>query len=267
MNLSAEIAGDVLDRVRARRPLVHVITNAVAANLTANILLAIGASPAMAVAPEEVAEFTPRANALAVNIGMLLSTAREALRLAATAAGAAGVPWALDPVGVGATSHRTEAAFELMRLRPSVIRANASEVAVLAGHPDAAPRGVDSIRDSTALIDAARGVAREIDGVVAMTGAVDVVTDGTRLCKIANGAPIMAHVSALGCAATAIAAATLAVEGDRMLAATTAIATMAIAGEIAAEQAQGPGSFVPHLIDALGAMDGSHFVARLRVDA
>lgn len=264
MNVDAASVADVLCRLRSRRPLVHVMTNPVAATLSANVLLALGASPAMVSAPEEVAEFTPRADALVVNIGMLTAPAREALRVAARAARDAGVPWTLDPVGAGATTHRTEAAHELLALRPDVVRANASELAVLAGRPDAAPRGVDSTRDSTATIDVARDLAARHLGVMAMTGATDIVTDGERLVRIANGDPIMARVSALGCAATALVGAALAVEGDRVLAAGAALAWMAVAGEIAAGRANGPGSFVPCLIDALSALDEPILTMRMR---
>ncbi len=256
---------DVLRRVRARRPLVHVITNEVAMALTANILLAIGASPAMVIGVEEAAEFAARADALLVNIGTLTAPRAQAMRLAAATAGARGVPWVLDPVGAGATAHRSSVASEFMRARPTAIRGNASEIATLAGATTAPMRGVDATLAAEEALAPAIALARASGAVIGMTGAVDYVASGARIVRLANGDPMMARVTALGCSASALVAAALAVEAETLLAVVAALAWMAVAGEIAAAGASGPGTLQPRLLDALFTLDEPALVARVRL--
>jgi len=260
----ARIAG-ILGKVRARRPLVHAITNEVAMALTANVLLAVGASPAMVVGAEEVAEFVVRADALLVNIGTLTAPRAHAMRLAVAAAATRPVPWALDPVGAGSTTHRRNFALELAGARPTVIRGNANEIAILAGTPAAEMRGVDASIASADALEAAVALARASGAVVAVTGAIDYITDGARVIRLANGAPMMARVTALGCSASALVAAALAVEADPLHATVAALAWIAIAGEIAATDATGPGTLQPRLLDALFTLDAPTLVARARL--
>jgi hydroxyethylthiazole kinase len=252
-------------RLRAAAPLVHNITNYVVMNNTANALLAIGASPAMAHAVEEVEDFTAISQALVVNIGTLSPQWVEAMRLAAIRAQAVGIPWVIDPVGVGATSYRTTVAADLVRLRPTVIRANASEVMILAGWVSDGGKGVDSAHATEDGLEPARRLARETRTVVAMTGAVDYVTDGTRTIALHNGHPLMARVTGLGCTATALVGACLAAEPNAFDAAVAALAALGIAGEIAAEQAAGPGSLQMMLLDALYNLDESTVRRRARI--
>jgi len=262
---AARIAG-VLAAIRGRRPLIHNITNYVVMNNTANALLAVGASPAMVHAAEEVAEFAAISSALVVNIGTLSAPWVASMKAAVEAAAARGIPWALDPVGVGATRFRDQTAADLARRKPSAIRGNASEIMALAGLAGAGTRGVDSTQGSDAALDAARRLARETGAVVAVTGAVDHVTDGEALVSIANGHAMMARVTGLGCTATALVGAALAVEEDRLLACAAGLAFLGIAGEIAAARSPGPGSLQVHLLDALHLLDGSELSARLRLE-
>ncbi|PTW51756.1 hydroxyethylthiazole kinase [Rhodovulum kholense] len=243
-----------LAAMRERAPLVQCITNFVAMNTAANVLLAAGASPAMLHAAEETLEFTPLAQALSINIGTPSPHWAAGMKAAAGAARAAGLPWVLDPVAVGATSYRQALCGDLLALEPAVIRGNASEILALAG---AATRGkgADSADPVEAAEAAARALAQRSWAVVAVTGPVDYVTDGTRAWRVHNGDPMMPKVTALGCSLTALVAAFVAVEAaDRAEATVAALACFGLAGEIAARGASGPGSFAVALIDALHAM-------------
>lgn len=254
-----------LERVRAAAPLVQNITNYVVMNNTANALLATGASPAMVHAVEEVEEFVAISRALVVNIGTLSPRWVEAMRLAAAGAAARGVPWVLDPVGAGATTYRTETAGELAGLHPAVIRGNASEIMVVAGAVGISGKGVDSAHSTQDALAPARALAARTGALVAMTGVVDYVTDGTRAVSIANGHPMMARVTGLGCTATALVGAFLAANDDPFAAAVSALAVLGVAGEIAAEQSPGPGSLQVHLLDALYRMDRDMLARRARI--
>lgn len=256
--------GRVLDAIRTRRPLVHNITNYVVMNSTANALLAVGASPAMVHAAEEVEEFVALADALVVNIGTLSSPWIGAMHQAAARAASLNKPWVLDPVGAGATRLRTGTARALLAHRPSVIRGNGSEILALAGS-SGATRGVDSTTGSDAALDAARRLAADTGSVVAVTGAVDHVTDGSRILSCANGDVRMTRVTGLGCSLSAITGACLAAEPDPLLAALAACAILGVAGEIAAETAPGPGSLQVAILDRLADLDAPLLTARARL--
>lgn len=260
----------LLTELREARPLVQTITNFVSMDAAANVLLAIGASPAMVHAPEESGEFVALASALVVNIGTLSRLWIEGGEAATTAARSLGNPWVLDPVGVGATRFRNEAVLRLLRHRPTVIRGNASEimaaakVAGLSGTA-AAPRGVDSANTTDEALAAAQRLARHCFCTVAATGEIDLVTDGERVVRLANGSPLMTRVTALGCALTAVVAAFNAVSPDPFEATVAALATYAIAGDMAAEQARHPGSYRVAFIDALDRVSPGEIETRLRV--
>ncbi|HET6679707.1 MAG TPA: hydroxyethylthiazole kinase [Gemmatimonadaceae bacterium] len=253
---SATHVAAALTRLRAESPLIHNITNYVVMNSTANALLAVGASPAMVHAREEVADFASISRALVINIGTLSAPWVEAMHTAASTARERGVPWVLDPVGVGATTYRTTTAAELVAHRPAVIRGNASEIMALAGAHAATIRGVDSTQSTDDALESARTLARESGSVVAVTGAVDYVTDGERTMSIANGHPLMARVTGLGCTATAIVGAFLAICDSAFDAAVGGLATIGVAGELAAARSRGPGSLQVELLDALHLLDG-----------
>ncbi len=258
--------GARLEAMRRTAPLVHNITNYVAMERMADVLLAAGAAPAMIHAREEAAEFAAIASALTVNIGTLSPPWVEAMAEAAAAARAAGTPWALDPVAAGATAYRRETAARLLALKPDAVRGNASEILALAGGGGAG-RGVDAGDEVAAAEAAARALAEETGGVVAVTGPVDFVTDGARAFRIANGHPTMPRLTALGCSLTGVVAAFLAAGGDRLEAAAAALAYYGLAGEIAGKAAEGPGSFAWRFLDALAALDGAALDAGAKVSA
>ncbi len=262
---SADRCSAVLAAIRERSPLVHNITNYVVMNNTANALLALGAAPAMVHAPEEVEEFVALSQALVVNIGTLSTPWIVSMERAASVAAARGTPWVLDPVGAGATALRTNTAVALAHLRPACIRGNASEILVLAGATTEKTRGVDSTRSSADALAPARELAGTTGAIVAVTGPVDYVTDGRQCVGLGNGHPLMARVTGLGCTATALVGAALAVEPDRFIAVAAGLSFLAIAGEIAAEKSPGPGSLQLHLLDALHQLDAATIARRLKI--
>ncbi|MBV9539276.1 MAG: hydroxyethylthiazole kinase [Acidisphaera sp.] len=253
-----------LDAVRERAPLVHNITNAVVTNTTANALLAIGASPAMVESVEEVADFVALADALVVNLGTLTPESEAAMRRAVARAAERGKPWVLDPVAVGVLGNRLRLAAALLQFRPSVVRGNASEIMALAG-AGAGGKGVDSGAESDAALGAAQALAGRAGVVVAVTGAVDYVTDGARTLACRNGHPMMTRVTGLGCTATALVGACIAVERDALAAAAHGLALTGVAGEIAAARSRGPGSLQMEFLDALHALNAATLRARVRL--
>jgi hydroxyethylthiazole kinase len=244
-----------VQRVRETAPLVQNITNYVSMDITANALLAFGASPAMVHAEEEVEEFIGIASALVVNIGTLSPSWVRAMVLATDRASALGKPWVLDPVGAGATAYRTAVARDLSRRAPTVVRGNASEILAVAGAVAEATKGVDSVHASENALDAARELAVGLGCVVAVTGATDYVTDGGRVMSVTNGHPMMTRITALGCTASALVAACLAVEPDALTATAHALAALGVCGEVAAGNAEGPGTLRWRLLDELYRLD------------
>lgn len=241
-----------LEEVRARRPLVHNITSYVAMAISANTLLALGASPAMAHAAEEVEDFVATADALVINIGTLSSDWSVAMRKAATHAGEVGKPWVLDPVGCGASAYRTHAAVALAALAPDVIRGNASEILSLAGE-GAGGKGVESLSNAEEARGAAMALAKRTGAVVAVTGAVDYVTGGGKPIAVRAGHALMPLSTALGCSLSAVIAAFTAVRPPRE-AALAALAVFGAAGSAAAARCRGPGHLPAEICDALHLM-------------
>jgi len=240
-----------LEAVRQTKPLVHNITNFVVMNVTANALLAMGAAPVMAHAANEVAEMAALASALVLNIGTLTDEWVAAMVTAARSANAKARPVVLDPVGAGATALRTAAARRIAsEAAMTVIRGNASEILAL-DQGGATTKGVDSVHAVADAAGAAQDLARRLSTTLAITGAVDLVTDGTRTVEVANGHPLMGAITGSGCTATAVIGAFLAVDEDPVWATATALAYFGLAGEIAARHASAPGSFQVALLDAL----------------
>jgi len=258
--------GADLAAIRERKPLVHQITNYVVMNETANATLALGALPVMAHAREEVEEMASLASALVLNIGTLSPPWVEAMLAAGRAANAAGVPVVLDPVGAGATSYRTQTARRLLtEIDVAVLRGNAAEIATLAGR-EAEIRGVESIGASDSAAELARAAAQELGTVVAVTGALDHVSDGEQTLVVENGNPLLATITGSGCMSTAVTGCFLAVRSDAPLAAAAeALVAFGVAGEDAAREAKGPGSFHVALYDALYALDPATLDERARV--
>ncbi|RLV56901.1 hydroxyethylthiazole kinase [Aeromicrobium phragmitis] len=241
---------DTVRRLHEQSPLVQCITNYVSMDLAANLLNAAHASPAMVHDEREAAEMAGLASAVVVNIGTLSPHWVTGMHEAARVAAERGIPWVLDPVAVGATAYRRATANDLLTHRPTVIRANASEIVALAT-AQGAGRGADSTHDSTAVIDQAKALAATTGSVVVVSGVSDVVTDGTATVIVDGGDPRMPLISALGCGATALVAAAAAVADTPITGAVTAMAMLADAGERAGRSAHGPGTLRPALLDAL----------------
>lgn len=244
----------ILERIRAQQPLVHCLTNHVVKNFTANVLLALGAAPAMVEHADEAAEFAALAHALLVNLGTLDEPQMAAILRAVPSANRARKPWVLDPVAVGPLAVRTHFAHEILTQRPTLIRGNASEIIALAGQT-ARGRGVDSGDSAEAALDAARTLASRTGGAVLVTGPVDYAIDGTETIACANGHPLMTRVTGVGCAQGAITAACCAVAQTPLAAAVAAATLTGVAGELAARVSVRPGSFAVALLDSLDQLD------------
>lgn len=253
-----------LKRLRADVPLVQCITNSVVVGFTANTMLALGASPAMVDIPREASAFAGVASGVLINLGTPHEEQRAAMIEAATAAGSAGVPWVLDPVAIGAMPVRTPLGYQLRDLRPTVVRGNASEIIALSGDGTGG-RGVDATDDVESALPMAQALATQTGGVVAVSGPVDLVTDGTSTVRVANGSPLLTRVTGGGCALGAAMAAFAAVDGDRLATTVAAIAVYTIAAELAAEGCAGPGSFAVRFIDALNTVDGDAIAQRAAI--
>lgn len=270
--------GTVVEAVRETAPLIHCITNYVTANDVANLLLAIGARPVMADDPAEAAEITLAAQGLCLNLGTLHSASVPAMYAAGAAAASRGIPLVLDPVGAGSSTFRTQTARELTRaLRPAVLRCNPTELAALAGREgggagvDTAP--ADRITEAN-LGDSARRIAaqaRELNTVVAVTGAVDLVTDGHTCYAVRNGRPEMGRVTGTGCQLSALLTAFLAVQPSKPLeAALQAVCAMGLAGELAwGRMAPGDGNaaYRGRIIDAIYHLSGQALEKGARYEA
>jgi hydroxyethylthiazole kinase len=260
-----KLGGEILRRVRASRPVVHNITNYVVMNSTANALLAMGASPVMAHAADELEELIAIAGSVVINIGTLSGPWIESMTSAAALAASLRKPFVLDPVGAGATRLRTNAAMQITAAAtPTVIRGNASEILALS--PEGGrTRGVDSIHTMEDAIDAAGEIAGSLAAVVAVTGERDLVTNGESCLVVTGGHPLFGYVTGTGCAVSVTVAAFLAVEPDPLIAAACALAFFGLAGEKAAEETQSPGSFWVKTLDALYSITPEELAARTRI--
>lgn len=241
---------EMIELVRKNQPLVHNITNEVVVNYTANGLYAIGASPVMASAIEEVGDMARNADALLLNIGTLTSNQAEAMIVAGKAANEKGIPVVLDPVAVGATQLRSQVATRILsEVTISLIRGNAGEVSNLAGLK-AEVKGVDAVGtlDNQKV---AKHAVKQLGVPVMVTGEQDVITDGNDMYIISNGTPLLTKVTGTGCLLGAVAAAFLATGEKTVQAATAAVAFYGVAAERAALKATAPGSFQIAFLDAL----------------
>jgi hydroxyethylthiazole kinase len=258
-----------LAAIRAKNPVVLSITNYVVTNSTANALLAIGASPIMSHAVEEMAELVAISGALVVNLGTIAPEYLAAMDPAWAAADKAGVPVVLDPVGAGASTLRTATPLGLLaRHKACIVRGNASEIMTLAGSSGAAAKGVDSTASSSDAADVASALARRLGCSVVVSGEVDLVCSGQDqvTARVLGGSALMPRVTGLGCTATALCGAFAAVNPDPFAAALHACVAMKVAGEMAAEKASGPGTLQLHFYDALYAMGGQDVRGRIKVE-
>jgi hydroxyethylthiazole kinase len=251
--------------VRKKSPLVQNITNYVVMNNTANALLAIGASPIMSHAQPEIKQMLAICQSLVVNIGTLDEYWTTSMMSAAAAANELQKPWVLDPVGAGATLYRDEALASLLELRPAVIRGNASEILALAKLNQQQTKGVDSSAQSQEAVEAAIMLNKTCGAVVCISGQVDVIVNKRQQVYLSNGDALMRKVTGLGCSATAITGAFIAVIEDRLQAVAASMALLSIAGEIAAKMAEGPGSLQVKLLDKLYNISESEFHDHLKI--
>lgn len=248
-----------LNKVRDQKPLVHNITNVVVTNFTANGLLALGASPVMAYAKEEVADMAKIAGALVLNMGTLDETVVHAMHLAGRSANAHGVPVVFDPVGAGATPYRTDTARRMMdEVNVSILRGNAAEIANVIGESGTI-KGVDGGDTAADAVELARQAARQLGCVVVVTGADDIVSDGSVTWKVSNGTPLLTKVTGTGCLLTSVIGAFAAVEKDLVKAAVSALAYYGVAAEEALKVSGGdrPGTFQTELLNQLHQVEGA----------
>jgi len=240
-----------LDAIRSQSPLVHNITNYVVMNTTANALLAVGASPVMAHAVDEVEDMVQIASSLVINIGTLSKSWIDAMIKAGKAARKRNIPLVLDPVGAGATSYRTLTGLQIINeCRPGVIRGNASEIISLISE-QGNTKGVDSIASPESALRTAEKLAKETGAVIVISGPVDYIIDNQSVIQVRNGSPMMGKVTGLGCSATALVGAFMAVNKNFLNASAHAMTVMGIAGELAARRSNGPGTMQVNFLDAL----------------
>ncbi|MDR1616855.1 MAG: hydroxyethylthiazole kinase [Syntrophomonadaceae bacterium] len=256
----------VLERIREEVPLVHSITNYVSVNDCANILLALGASPAMVETFSEAYDFARLASAVYINLGTLTREQETAIMVAGIGARHKNIPLILDPVGCGAIPYKMKIINNLFTTgKIDIIKGNAGEIKTLAGQA-AMVKGMDSLEEGAGAEEAAKAVAKAYNCVVASTGKIDVITDGIKAVKINNGSAWFGKITGAGCMAGALCAAAAGVCKDYFLAAVTALACMSIAGEAAAERADAPGSFRVALIDSIYRLDSQDILERVKLD-
>ncbi|CAO2831938.1 unnamed protein product [Amaranthus hypochondriacus] len=247
---------DFLSNVRQKSPLIQCITNYVSMDLAANTLLAAGASPAMLHSIDEIPDFTPQIDALYINVGTLSSTVLPAMKSAAELALSIGKPWVFDPVAAGASSFRLRACLDLLSLKPTVVRGNGSEIIALSRASFGATKGADSQHESMDALGAAKSLAQATGAVVAVTGAVDIITDGKQVIGAHNGVQMLQKITATGCSVTALIAAFVAINPTHAFEATAAaLSVFGIAGELGMLSAKGPASLRTDLIDSLYGLD------------
>ncbi len=264
MHISTDTIWSDLEKIRETAPVIHNITNYVVMNNTANALLSLGASPIMAHALEEVEDLVKISGALVINIGTLSETWIEAMQKAMLFAQKTSTPIVFDPVGVGATPYRTATTRKLLDVvQPTVIRGNASEICAILGE-DVLTKGVDSTQESVAAVAAAQQLAQRYQSTVVISGVQDFIVADS-IVKIENGHPLMAKVTGMGCTATAITGAFLAVNPESLMAATHAMTIMGIAGELAGEKAVGPGSLQMYFLDALYNLNKANIQQKLKL--
>ncbi len=270
MNRTTAKAAALMTEVRNKVPLVHQITNYVTVNDCANITLAIGASPIMADDISEAADITAISSSLVINIGTLNERTITSMLASGRKANELNIPIIFDPVGAGASRFRDDTTKAILaQLKLSVLRGNLSEVSFVAGH-NAITRGVDaSTEDSdNDALAVAKEAARQLGCVVAVTGAMDVITDGERTITIHNGHKMLSRVTGTGCMSTALLGSFVGATDDYFSAAVAGITVMGIAGEIACEKAcgNGLGSFRTAIIDAVSTLDKNTFESRAKIN-
>lgn len=259
--------GFLLDEVRSKRTLIHHITNYVTVNDCANAVLAIGANPVMADDPREVEAMVGICDALVINIGTLNERTVSSMLKAGKRANTLGIPVILDPVGVGATPFRFESAKMLLsEISFSVIRGNMAEIKVIAGL-EATKAGVDSLEEESDSAFIAQTLAQKMGCVIVITGKIDRVSDGVQTYEIANGDVALTRLTGTGCMSSSLIGSFLGASKEPLLSAIAGIATMGIAGELAAPSARiGLGSFKVSLMDGISQMNKTLFLEKSKIE-
>jgi len=258
---------ELMTLVREKRPLVHHITNDVTVNDCANITLCAGGTPAMGCAADDTRELAKMASSVVLNIGTPNRENVDAMISAGKAANETGIPVILDPVGVGATKYRMDAARRILReVKVSVIKGNPGEIGALAG-AGGRMKGVDSEGLDGDPVKTCISLSKDTGAVVAMTGAVDIVTDGNKVVTINNGHAMMNSISGTGCMAASVIGCYASCTSDMLTASAAALAVFSIAGNKAAKRSKGPGTFIINLKDELSALTPNEVIplANIRV--
>lgn len=254
-----------IQTVKQQSPLIHNITNYVVMNNTANALLATGASPIMAHAHPEMVDMINICQALVINIGTLDEYWVTSMKKAISQANQLQKPWVLDPVGAGATPYRDKVLAELVALKPTIIRGNASEIMALAKNNTSSTKGVDSSAESNEAVASAKFLAEKFQATVCISGATDIIINQKREIHLSNGHPLMAKITGMGCTATAIIAAFSAVIEDKLEATVSAMALLGIVGQLAATESKGPGSLQMNILDKLHSITEAEFISTLKI--
>ncbi|XP_021762627.1 hydroxyethylthiazole kinase-like [Chenopodium quinoa] len=259
---------ETLSKVRKNSPLIQCITNFVSMDLAANTLLAAGASPAMLHSFDEIPDFTPQVAALYINVGTLTASTLPAMKSAAEIAVKNGKPWVFDPVAAGCSSFRLRACLDLLLLKPTVVRGNGSEIIALSRASFGDTKGADSVHESMDALEAAKSLALKTGAVVAVTGAVDIVTDGKQVIGARNGVQMLQKITATGCSVTALISAFVAVDPTHAFEATVAaLSVFGIAGELGMQDAKGPASLRVNLIDSLYGLDQESILQHAKISS
>lgn len=256
-----------IQHVRLYKPLVWNITNQVVMNNTANALLAIGALPIMSHEKAEFEDLANIANVLVVNIGTMDDALFESTKIACSEIRTRAKPWVLDPVGAGASKFRTSKALDLLKMRPTVVRGNASEIMALANAGISQSKGVDSYHHSSEALASGKFLADKFQTIVCISGAVDFIICGSEITSIKNGHQLMTQVTGLGCTATALIGAFVSVNDHFYEAAVTAVALLSVVGELAEKRASGPGTLQTNILDLLYSITEKEFLTNLKKDS
>lgn len=260
------VKASILNEIRNNSPLVHNITNYVVMNNTANALLSVGASPVMAHSLDEVEDIISISSSLVINMGTLSELWVDSMIKAGKKANELKKPIVFDPVGVGASSYRTEIAKEIIeKTSPSVIRGNASEIMVLA-QLSSVTKGVDSTAKTVEALNGAIQLSKELNNTVVVSGETDYIVTRNKVSSINNGREIMSKVTGMGCTATSLIGASVAVEDDVHEAAVFSMALMGVAGEIAESKSNGPGSFQISFLDTLSSISSKIISDNARIN-
>ena len=260
------VKASILNEIRNNSPLVHNITNYVVMNNTANALLSVGASPVMAHSLDEVEDIISISSSLVINMGTLSELWIDSMIKAGKKANQLKKPIVFDPVGVGASSYRTEVAKEIIeKTSPCIIRGNASEIMVLA-QLSSVTKGVDSTAKTVEALDGAIQLSKELNNTVVVSGETDYIVTRNKVSSVNNGREIMSKVTGMGCTATSVIGASVAVEDDVHEAAVFSMALMGVAGEIAESKSNGPGSFQISFLDTLSSVSSKIISDNARIN-